>query len=79
MGGQINLSFDINVAAKPQPDAGKVTALAVTSKKRTPSLSKVPTLAERGYPDHEIGALAGHGGAAWPARRRLQGPGQGAG
>jgi tripartite-type tricarboxylate transporter receptor subunit TctC len=54
MGGQVDLSFDINVAARPQVEAGKVKALAVTSKQRTPSMPKVPTLAESGFPDFDL-------------------------
>jgi len=54
IGGQVDLSFDVNVAAKPQLEARKVKALAVTSKERTPSLPNVPTLAESGYADYEM-------------------------
>ena len=54
IGGQVDFSFDINVAAKPQVEAGKVRAIAVTSKQRTPSMPGVPTLAESGLPDYEM-------------------------
>lgn len=54
IGGQIPLSFDTNVAALPQIAAGKVKALAVTSKKRSPQMSTVPTVAESGFPDYEM-------------------------
>ena len=54
LGGQVDLSFDINVAAKPHVESGRVRALAVTSRKRTPSLPKVPTFVEAGLPDYEI-------------------------
>ena len=54
IGSQVDLSFDVNVAAKPQLEARKVKALAVTSKERTPSLPNVPTLAESGYADYEM-------------------------
>jgi tripartite-type tricarboxylate transporter receptor subunit TctC len=54
IGGQVDLSFDINVAARPHVEAGKVKAIAVTSKQRTPSLPGVPTFAEAGLPDYEM-------------------------
>jgi tripartite-type tricarboxylate transporter receptor subunit TctC len=54
IGGQVQLSFDTNVAALPMLQGGKVKALAVTSKQRSPSLPQVPTVAEAGYPDYEM-------------------------
>jgi tripartite-type tricarboxylate transporter receptor subunit TctC len=52
--GQVQLSFDTNVAALPMVQAGKVKALAVTSPRRSPSLPNVPTVAEAGYADYEM-------------------------
>ncbi len=52
--GQVQLSFDTNVAALPMLQAGKVKALAVTSPKRSPSLPNVPTVAEAGYAGYEM-------------------------
>ena len=43
----------------PQVQAGKLRALAVTSRSRTPLAPSVPTVAEAGYPDFE--ALAWYG------------------
>jgi tripartite-type tricarboxylate transporter receptor subunit TctC len=54
IGGQVQLTFDTNVAALPMLQSGKVKAIAVTSAKRSPSLPKVPTVAEAGYPDFEM-------------------------
>jgi tripartite-type tricarboxylate transporter receptor subunit TctC len=54
IGGQVPLPFDTNVAALPMLQAGKVKAIAVTSAKRSPSLPKVPTVAEAGYADFEM-------------------------
>ena len=54
IGGQVQLTFDTNVAALPMLQARKVKALAVTSAKRSPSLPNVPTVAEAGYPDYEM-------------------------
>jgi len=54
IGGQVQLTFDTNVAALPMLQAGKVKALAVTSAKRSPTLPKVPTVAESGFPEVEM-------------------------
>lgn len=54
IGGQIPLSFDTNVAALPQIQAGKVKALAVTSAQRSPTLPDVPTVAEAGFPEYDL-------------------------
>jgi tripartite-type tricarboxylate transporter receptor subunit TctC len=54
IGGQIPLTFDTNVAAMPQVAAGKVKAIAVTSRKRSALMPNVPTVAEAGYPDYEM-------------------------
>lgn len=54
IGGQIQLTFDTNVAAIPMLQAGRVKAIAVTSKKPSPSLPKVPSIAESGYPGFEM-------------------------
>ncbi len=43
----------------PQIKAGKVRALAVTSKKRSPLLPDVPTMTELGIPGFEFGAWFG--------------------
>jgi len=54
IGGQVQLTFDTNVAALPMILSHKVKALAVTSAKRSPSMPNVPTVAEAGYPDFEM-------------------------
>jgi tripartite-type tricarboxylate transporter receptor subunit TctC len=54
VGGQVQLTFDTNVAALPMIQARKVKALAVTSAKRSPSMPDVPTVAEAGYPEYEM-------------------------
>ena len=54
IGGQVQLTFDTNVAALPMVQSGKVKALAVTSARRSPSMPNVPTVAEAGYPDYEM-------------------------
>jgi tripartite-type tricarboxylate transporter receptor subunit TctC len=54
MGGQIPLSFDTSVAALPQMAAGKVKAIAVTTRQRSAQMPQVPTVAEAGFPDYEM-------------------------
>jgi tripartite-type tricarboxylate transporter receptor subunit TctC len=54
IGGQVQLSFDTNVAAIPQVQAGKVKAIAVTSARPTPTLPGVPPVAAAGYPGYEM-------------------------
>ena len=53
MGGQIQATFGDLLVLMPQLEAGKLRALAVTSKKRHPMLPNVPTVAESGYPEFE--------------------------
>jgi|APAra7269097235_1048549.scaffolds.fasta_scaffold00769_13 tripartite-type tricarboxylate transporter receptor subunit TctC len=50
MSGQVDLMFDQVPNSAPYVAASKVTALAVTSAKRLPSMPEVPSVAEVGYP-----------------------------
>ncbi len=54
IGGQIQFTFDTNVAALPMLRAGKVKAIAVTSSQRSSTMPNVPTIAESGYPGYEM-------------------------
>ena len=63
MGGQIQMMFDIVGGSKPFIDAGKVRALAVTSKERNPALPQVPSLMELGVRDFDISNWYGLFGA----------------
>ncbi|WP_420224076.1 Bug family tripartite tricarboxylate transporter substrate binding protein [Pigmentiphaga litoralis] len=54
IGGQIDMLFDNMPTALAQVKAGRVKALAVTSKARAPQLPDVPTVAEAGLPDFEV-------------------------
>lgn len=63
--GQVQVVFADPVSALPQVSAGKLTALAVTSKDRSPVAPNLPTIAESGYPGFD--AIAWHGIMA-PAR-----------
>jgi tripartite-type tricarboxylate transporter receptor subunit TctC len=57
--GEASLGFLIVGAALPQVKAGKLRALAVTGKNRSPAAPELPTIAEAGVPDYEIVAWQG--------------------
>lgn len=54
LGGQVNVMFDILSSSLQYIQAGKLTALAVTSAKRSPQLPNVPTMAEAGLAGYEF-------------------------
>ena len=54
LGGNVDLMFEQMYSAKPNIDAGKLRAIAITSKTRSPLLKDIPTLAEAGYPQVEV-------------------------
>ena len=56
LGGQIELMFENLTTAIAQIRAGKVRALGMTSKARSPSMPEVPTVAEAGVPGFEATA-----------------------
>jgi len=53
IGGQIAATFANALTAKPQVDAGRVRALAITGPRRIEALSNVPPVAEAGVPGYE--------------------------
>lgn len=53
MAGRLHVSFSPMPPSVPMIAAGRVNALAVTTKKRSHSLPNVPTVAEAGLPDYE--------------------------
>lgn len=59
LGGQVNVMFDVLGSSLQYIQAGKLTPLAVTSAKRSPSLPNVPTMAEAGVPGYEFSAWHG--------------------
>ncbi|MBS76485.1 tripartite tricarboxylate transporter substrate binding protein [Variovorax sp.] len=59
MGGQIDFAIDSMVSAMPNLATGRLRALAVTGRQRSPLLPEVPTLEEAGVPGYE--ALAWYG------------------
>src|SRR6267378_3969153 len=59
MSGEVQLMFGTIVALVPHIQAGKLRALAVTSRTRSALLPDIPTLAESGLPDYEAGSWYG--------------------
>ena len=59
MTGRIEVMFNSIVAILPHIQAGKLRALAVTSKARSSLLPDVPTVAESGWPQYEAGSWYG--------------------
>jgi len=51
--GDPQMLFAVPIVVKPQIDAGKLVAIAVSTAKRFSKMADVPTLAESGFPDFE--------------------------
>ena len=54
MGGQVHMMFEQMYVAMPAIQGGRMRALAITSKKRSPLLPDLPTMGEHGYPAVEV-------------------------
>jgi tripartite-type tricarboxylate transporter receptor subunit TctC len=54
LGGHVQMMFEQMYAAMPSVTGGKMRALAITSKQRSPLLPDVPTMGESGYPGVEV-------------------------
>src|SRR5262249_15449780 len=54
MAGRIDFTFSPIGTAKPLIEAGKISALAVSTKSRTKALSDVPTTIEAGFPNSDF-------------------------
>ena len=59
MSGVVDLSFGSISVAEPLLASGKIKAIAVTGKRRSPTLPNVPTVAESGYPNYEAYTFVG--------------------
>ena len=59
LGGQVALMFDLQATSAQYVRAGKLKALAVTGKQRSPLLPDVPTMIESGVPGYEVTAWFG--------------------
>jgi tripartite-type tricarboxylate transporter receptor subunit TctC len=54
MGGQVHMMFEQMYAAMPSLKGGRLRALAITSKTRSPLVPDIPTMAEAGFPAVEV-------------------------
>lgn len=54
MGGQVAMMFEQMYAAMPSIKGGKLRALAITSKARSPLAPEIATMAEQGFPEVEV-------------------------
>lgn len=52
--GNVDMMFEQMYSAMPNIKAGKLRAIAITSKKRSSELKDIPTFAELGYPKVEV-------------------------
>ncbi|WP_454691658.1 Bug family tripartite tricarboxylate transporter substrate binding protein [Achromobacter aloeverae] len=59
LGGQVDMMFDTVAQSLPSIKAGKVRALAVTTKQRSSALPNIPTMAEAGLPGYDMSAWIG--------------------
>ena len=59
IGGQVGVMFNNVITAVPHVKSGKLRALAVTTAKRSPALSDVPSAAEAGYAAAESSSWQG--------------------
>jgi tripartite-type tricarboxylate transporter receptor subunit TctC len=59
MGGQVPLAFDNILTTMAQVQAGKLRALAVSTKTRSSVMPNIPTLAEAGVPGYDATAWFG--------------------
>ena len=57
--GVADIMFDYPVTIMPQEASGKVKSIATLAPKRLAVMPNVPTIAELGYPDAEIGSWSG--------------------
>jgi tripartite-type tricarboxylate transporter receptor subunit TctC len=54
MGGQVQMMFEQMYTAMPSIKAGRLRALAITSKNRSPLAPDIPTMGEQGFPAVEV-------------------------
>jgi len=59
MGGQVTMMIDNLPSSMPYIKSGKLKALAVTGRTRSPELPEVPTMIESGFKDFEVTAWFG--------------------
>lgn len=57
LGGQVNAMIDTVPAAQSQIKAGRLRALATTTKERVASVPDIPTVVEAGLPDMQVSSM----------------------
>ncbi len=59
LGGQVQCMFDNMPSSLPHVKSGKLRALAVTTRERSPSIPEVPTVEEAGLPGFDVSSWFG--------------------
>ncbi len=59
LGAQVDMTFESITILLPQIQEGRLRALAVTSRNRTPLTGDLPTMIEAGVPDYEVTTFYG--------------------
>jgi tripartite-type tricarboxylate transporter receptor subunit TctC len=59
LGGQVDMTFESITVLLPLIREGRLRALAVTSRNRTPLANDLPTMIEAGVPDYEVATFNG--------------------
>ena len=59
IGGQIDMLFSTRLQSRAFVEAGKLRALAVTTRKRSPATPDIPTMQEAGVPGYEVAGWYG--------------------
>jgi tripartite-type tricarboxylate transporter receptor subunit TctC len=54
LGGHVDILFDSTAQSLPLVKAGKLKALAVTGRERSPAVPSLPTMSEAGVPGYEV-------------------------
>jgi tripartite-type tricarboxylate transporter receptor subunit TctC len=72
LAGQVNLMFMFQTSALPQIKADKLRPLAVSTKKRSPLLPDLPTVAEAGVPGYEFSGWFGIFARAGTPKERIE-------
>lgn len=75
LGGHVDILFDSTALSLPLVNTGKLKALAVTSKERSPAVPDLPTMSEAGVKSYEVllwFGLYAPGGTPAPIVQKLQ-------
>jgi tripartite-type tricarboxylate transporter receptor subunit TctC len=59
LGGQVNMTMSSIVSGMPYAKAGRLRALAITTRNRSPALPELPTIAESALPGYDFSSWYG--------------------